>query len=46
MNSVLVTGGTGQLGHRVARALASDGHTGRIQREFLEGRSRSQVLEG
>jgi uncharacterized protein YbjT (DUF2867 family) len=30
MNSVLVTGGTGQLGRRVIRALASDGHPVRI----------------
>ncbi|WP_222272489.1 SDR family oxidoreductase [Modestobacter marinus] len=30
MTSVLVTGGTGQLGRRVVRALAADGHTVRI----------------
>ncbi|SET27944.1 SDR family oxidoreductase [Geodermatophilus poikilotrophus] len=30
MTSVLVTGGTGQLGRQVVRALAADGHTVRI----------------
>jgi uncharacterized protein YbjT (DUF2867 family) len=30
MDSVLVTGGTGQLGRRVVRALAGDGHSVRI----------------
>jgi uncharacterized protein YbjT (DUF2867 family) len=30
MSTVLVTGGTGILGHRVVRALAADGHTVRI----------------
>ncbi len=30
MNDVLVTGGTGQLGRRVVRALAAEGHTVRI----------------
>src|SRR4028119_1583543 len=32
MNSVLVTGGTGLLGRRVARALAAEGHRARLLR--------------